>query len=54
MMDIVCAWCQKWLRQEEGEEGTISHGICLDCKEQMLTQFHQDIEDGVLEVATIN
>ena len=54
MMDIVCAWCQTCLRQEEGEEGTTSHGICIPCKEQMMAQFHQDLEDGVIEVATVN
>jgi len=46
MMNIVCAWCQKYLRQEPGPEGATSHGICKKCKEQQLIQFKQFMADG--------
>lgn len=35
MMDVVCAWCQKWLRKKEGPEDTTSHGMCEKCFDEI-------------------
>lgn len=39
VMDVVCAWCKEWLGFQECQPqnaGTISHGICPDCRVNVL------------------
>lgn len=40
---VVCAWCDRSIR--EGNSGSISHGICLDCLGE---HFHYPIENLAL------
>jgi len=36
MMKIVCAWCEKVIRDGDENKG-VSHGMCQDCyKEQVI------------------
>lgn len=36
-MYTVCAWCNKVMNEgPKGVNGEISHGICLECKEQVM------------------
>ncbi len=34
-MNVVCAWCGKYLGLRKGPFGTTSHGICSQCREKL-------------------
>lgn len=46
-MTIICAWCKRTILEMEdpvGVPNTISHGICLQCKEEVMAEkFDADI-----------
>ena len=40
-MKIVCAWCKKEMGNKDGDNETITHGMCEQCE----TKFEKQIEE---------
>ena len=38
-MKVICAWCEKVIRDGEVVDGQVSHGICDDCRHQVEKEF---------------
>jgi PAS domain-containing protein len=54
-MKVVCAWCQKTLKEGEISDSEVSHGICPDCLRRLaggleitLSEFLDKLEFPVL------
>jgi transcriptional regulator with PAS, ATPase and Fis domain len=46
-MKVVCAWCRKELQQIDSlgaEQNTITHGICEDCRDNLLFQLGVELQ----------
>jgi len=38
-MKVVCAWCNKTLKDDKLNDKEVSHGICKSCKEIEYNRF---------------
>lgn len=35
-MELICAWCHKHLGSDGAEDGVVSHGMCVSCRDAFL------------------
>lgn len=40
IMKVFCAWCRKFLYEVECNTNAISHGICKECKKNLLKELN--------------
>ena len=46
-MKIVCAWCKKTLKESDNKnDDLVSHGICKQCKTEVLNDFKKSTKGG--------
>ena len=43
---IICSWCQTIIKAEGCDN---SHGICLECKDQLLKEYKELVENRQVE-----
>jgi hypothetical protein len=59
-MKIVCAWCQKIIRDDENAkiDDPVSHGICVACKAEVdkeldkIREFNEGVKNGKRDKGT--
>jgi len=44
-MKVICAWCGKTIKSDDGTSGLDSHGICKDCENLAMCMFAKEEEE---------
>ena len=49
-MKVICAWCEKVIRDGEVVDGQVSHGICDDCRHQDDEKVNKELKTILIEI----
>ena len=46
-MKLICAWCKKVMKEDQSNDGIISHGICNECLKKLIeSEFVKEEENN--------